>query len=205
MSLTANVREHMREVVPAVTHVDGTARLQTVRKADNEKYYRLIQLFEERTSVPLVLNTSFNVAGEPIVESPTDALRTFLQSPIDGLVIDNSFVRKRAVINGLEEVWSVHISASIIEIEQRLMYGGLESEVYVSLLDRKVQLLSEFELELVRYLWEEDPEDEDEITVAECRQLMSMEEVPSDDCDRALLSLHRQRIIHFRDVNGDVP
>lgn len=81
--------------VPGVTHVDGTARIQTVRRADNPDYYRAIQAFGELTGVPLVLNTSLNVKGEPIVETPQDAVRTLLESKLDYLVLPHLVLSRR--------------------------------------------------------------------------------------------------------------
>ncbi|MFD5823965.1 carbamoyltransferase C-terminal domain-containing protein [Lentzea sp. NPDC060358] len=81
--------------VPAVTHVDGTARLQTVRREDNPAYYDLIRAFEDRTGVPMVLNTSLNTKGEPIVETPRDAVRTLLDAGLDHLVLPHMIVRRR--------------------------------------------------------------------------------------------------------------
>ena len=69
--------------IPSVIHVDGSCRIQTVRKEQNEHYYNLISAFNDLTGVPLLLNTSFNLAGEPIVETPFDALKTFHNSDID--------------------------------------------------------------------------------------------------------------------------
>ena len=74
-------------VIPAVTHVDGSARVQTVERATNPLYYDLIAAFERRTGVPLLVNTSFNVRGEPIVCTPTDAYRCFMGTAMDYLVI----------------------------------------------------------------------------------------------------------------------
>jgi carbamoyltransferase len=84
-----------RNGIPAVTHVDGTARLQTVTAADNAPFHRLLQAFYERTGVPLILNTSFNVAGEPIVETPEDAIRSFLRTDLDCLVFRERLLYKR--------------------------------------------------------------------------------------------------------------
>jgi len=83
-----------RKKIPAVTHRDGTGRLQTVSDAQNTKFYKLICEFEVITGVPVVLNTSFNVKGEPIVCSPSDALRTFYTSGLDALIIENCLVSK---------------------------------------------------------------------------------------------------------------
>src|SRR5207244_3230819 len=78
MLLTKRVRPQWRDKVPAVVHVDGTARVQTVRLEHNERLYRLLEDFEAITGVPVLLNTSFNVKGEPIVETPEDAINCFL-------------------------------------------------------------------------------------------------------------------------------
>jgi carbamoyltransferase len=79
----------------AVTHVDGTARLHTVSRAVNPRYYGLISAFDELTGVPVVLNTSFNNDVEPIVDSTQDALTAFLTTELDYLVVGNYLVRRR--------------------------------------------------------------------------------------------------------------
>jgi carbamoyltransferase len=94
MILTANVRPEKRNVIPAVTHVDGSARPQTVERATNPLYYRLIEQFGERTGVPVIMNTSFNLRGEAIVNTPTDAIQTFVSSGLDALVIGSFLVEK---------------------------------------------------------------------------------------------------------------
>jgi len=94
MILTAQVRPEKRNVIPAVTHVDGSARPQTVEKEINPLYWRLIDEFEKRTGVPVIMNTSFNLRGEAIVNTPTDAIRTFFSSGMDALVIGGFLVEK---------------------------------------------------------------------------------------------------------------
>jgi carbamoyltransferase len=94
MILTAQVRPEKRNVIPSVTHVDGSARPQTVEKEINPLYWRLLDEFEKRTGVPVIMNTSFNLRGEAIVHTPTDALRTFFSSGMDALVIGNFLVEK---------------------------------------------------------------------------------------------------------------
>jgi carbamoyltransferase len=94
MILTAQVRPEKRSVIPAVTHVDGSARPQTVEKETNPLYWRLIDEFEKRSGVPVVMNTSFNLRGEAIVHTPTDAVRTFFSSGMDALVIGSFVVEK---------------------------------------------------------------------------------------------------------------
>ncbi len=85
----------LKNNIPAVTHVDCTARIQTVREEDNVNFYRLIHCFYDITGVPLLLNTSFNIKGEPIVETPQDAINSFLKSSIDFLVFKNRILSKK--------------------------------------------------------------------------------------------------------------
>jgi carbamoyltransferase len=94
MILTAQVRPEKRAVIPSVTHVDGSARPQTVEKDINPLYWRLIDEFGMRTGVPVIMNTSFNLRGEAIVHTPTDAIRTFFSSGMDALVIGSYLVEK---------------------------------------------------------------------------------------------------------------
>ena len=94
MILTAQVRPEKRSVIPSVTHVDGSARPQTVEREINPLYYRLIDEFGKITGVPVIMNTSFNLRGEAIVHTPTDALRTFFSSGMDALVIGGFLVEK---------------------------------------------------------------------------------------------------------------
>ncbi len=94
MILTAQVRPEKRSVIPSVTHVDGSARPQTVEREVNPLYYRLIDEFGALTGVPVIMNTSFNLRGEAIVHTPTDALRTFFSSGMDALVIGRYLVEK---------------------------------------------------------------------------------------------------------------
>ena len=83
-----------RSEIPAVTHVDYSARIQTVHKETNLKYYKLIKRFKEKTNCPVVVNTSFNVRGEPIVNTPTDAFNCFMGTELDKLVIGNCYLEK---------------------------------------------------------------------------------------------------------------
>jgi carbamoyltransferase len=94
MTSVADVIELGRERLPATTHVDNTARPQTVSRAHAPLYYRLIEAFGKRTGVPVLLNTSFNVMGEPIVEHPRHAVRCFFSCGMDALVIGNHVLRK---------------------------------------------------------------------------------------------------------------
>jgi len=84
-----------RSEIPAVTHVDYSARIQTVHKETNLKYYKLIKKFKEKTKCPVLVNTSFNVRGEPIVNSPIDAFNCFMGTNLDKLVIGNCYLDKK--------------------------------------------------------------------------------------------------------------
>jgi carbamoyltransferase len=114
MLLVADVVEHRRKVmtpdqqklfgieklnvprsdIPAVTHIDYSARIQTVHRETNPRYHALISLFRERTGCPVIVNTSFNVRGEPIVCTPEDAFRCFMGTQIEALAVGNCFLRK---------------------------------------------------------------------------------------------------------------
>ena len=84
-----------RSSIPAVTHVDYSARVQTVHKETNEKYYKLIKKFKEKTKIPVIVNTSFNIRGEPIVNTPGEAFNCFIGTELDNLVIGNCFLEKK--------------------------------------------------------------------------------------------------------------
>ena len=84
-----------RSQIPAVTHVDYSARIQTVNKSNNLKFYNLIEKFEEITNCPILINTSFNVRDEPIVNSILDAYRCFMSTDLDMLVIENCVLQKK--------------------------------------------------------------------------------------------------------------
>ena len=83
-----------RSEIPAVTHVDYSARIQTVTKKRNKRYYDLISKFKEKTGCPVIVNTSFNVRGEPIVCTPTDAFNCFMGTELDYLIIGNCILDK---------------------------------------------------------------------------------------------------------------
>ena len=83
-----------RSSIPAVTHVDYSARVQTVHRETNPRYHALIRRFKGRTGCPVIVNTSFNVRGEPIVCTPEDAFRCFMGTEIEMLAVGNCFLRK---------------------------------------------------------------------------------------------------------------
>lgn len=97
MVTSTKVRNQKREEIPAVTHVDDTTRPQVVRKSVNERYWRLIKTFGDRTGTPVLLNTSFNLSGDPIVCTPEDAIQTFYTSGLDALAIGDYLLIKESV------------------------------------------------------------------------------------------------------------
>ena len=94
MEKVYKIRKAKRDLIPAVVHVDGSGRLQTVAEKTNPRYYNLINEFKKITGVPVILNTSFNLSGEPIVCTPTDAVRTFFSCGLDVLIMGNYAVYK---------------------------------------------------------------------------------------------------------------
>lgn len=94
MLMACNVHKSKRNVIPAVTHIDGTARVQSVMYDVVPIFHNLIREFYDITKVPIILNTSFNIKGEPIVETPDDAIRCFLGTGLDCLVIDRFILVK---------------------------------------------------------------------------------------------------------------
>jgi carbamoyltransferase len=108
MLVAMNVRPHWRDKIPAIVHVDGTARIQTVREQDNPLLYRLLKEFDALTGVPVLLNTSFNVKGEPIVERPHDAVECFLTTGIDYLILHDLIMSKTRLHGVLTPVLRVY-------------------------------------------------------------------------------------------------
>ena len=114
MLIVANVKHHRRNIIsledqdlfgidqlkllrsdiPAVTHVDYSARIQTVHRDTNPRFHKLLKVFKDRTGCPTLVNTSFNVRGEPIVCTPTDAYRCFMRTEMEYLVLQNFLLEK---------------------------------------------------------------------------------------------------------------
>lgn len=105
-------REDRKEQVPAVVHVDDTGRIQTLTKEANGQLYELVKKFYEKTGVPIILNTSFNVMGEPIVETPEDALLTFLSTGLDYCFLEGRIVEKRTAVlfETSETAWPIRMN-----------------------------------------------------------------------------------------------
>ena len=95
MLFSPQAKDVTKEIAAGIVHVDGTARLQTVNAEQNEKVHLLIRHFQDKTGVPIILNTSLNTKGEPIVETPEDTLKTFLNSPVNTLFMDDFRITKK--------------------------------------------------------------------------------------------------------------
>ena len=107
MLFVAPVKKGQEGLIPAVTHVDGTGRVQAVKRDTNPLYYKLIKSFYDLTGVPVVLNTSFNVKGEPIVNSPVDAMRCFYTTGLDFLIMGNFLLYKKPLSEDIRKRLSV--------------------------------------------------------------------------------------------------
>ena len=94
MNCTVDAKLSKKNKIPSVVHTDGTSRLQTVSKKLNPEFYKLLREFHKITGVPILINTSFNLKGQPIVDSPRDALMTFFGSGIDYLVLNSFLISK---------------------------------------------------------------------------------------------------------------
>ena len=94
MLMVYPIREKWRGRIPSVTHVDGSGRLQTIRRGQNQLYYDLIKEFGKLSGIPILINTSFNIRGEPIVCTPQDAYRCMMGTGIDYLVMDRFLISR---------------------------------------------------------------------------------------------------------------
>ncbi len=103
MLMVYPVKEKWRKVIPAVTHVNGSGRLQTIRRNQNQLYYTLIKEFGKLSGMPILINTSFNIRGEPIVCTPEDAYRCMMGTEIDFLVIDKFLIKRE---DNLKDIWN---------------------------------------------------------------------------------------------------
>lgn len=133
MSFTFAINPKRAKEIAAVAHVDNTARIQTLKREDNPRYYDLISAFEKLTGLPLLLNTSFNIDGEPIVETPQDALRAFLDSGLHLLVLEDFLVEKRPFPNKKELANLSPQAVDGILIESRSQISGEIDAVQISL------------------------------------------------------------------------
>ena len=91
------VRKSKQKVIPAITHVDGSGRLQIISEKQNSRYYNIVKKFGKKTGVYVLINTSFNLKGEPIVNSPENAFNTFKKSGLDILALERYIIRKEDI------------------------------------------------------------------------------------------------------------
>jgi len=114
MLIAKRVRPEWRDKIPAIVHVDGTARVQTVRQETNDVLYRLLKEFDAITGVPVLVNTSFNIKGQPIVETPADAMDCFLTTGIDCLILHDTLIEKNGLHRFLAPVVKVYSDVRMI-------------------------------------------------------------------------------------------
>jgi carbamoyltransferase len=123
MLVVPQIKKEFHELIPSVTHVDGTGRVQTVTATDNPYFHSLChQLVQERQGSPVLLNTSFNIAGQPIVETPAEAIATFLNTDIDYLAIENFWIGKR-------HVPVLNYTEHLAKVADSVLPGGLPTKV----------------------------------------------------------------------------
>eukprot|EP00172_Hildenbrandia_rubra_P004259 Plantae.Rhodophyta-Hildenbrandia_rubra.ctg8234.p1 GENE.Plantae.Rhodophyta-Hildenbrandia_rubra.ctg8234~~Plantae.Rhodophyta-Hildenbrandia_rubra.ctg8234.p1 ORF type:complete len:772 (-),score=140.71 Plantae.Rhodophyta-Hildenbrandia_rubra.ctg8234:1864-4179(-) len=159
MSLTS--RALYPDQIPAVVHFDGTSRFQSVSKEDNLDYYHLIKAFANITNIPMILNTSFNVAGDPIVESPYDALCTFVECPDIDLLAFRDVVVKRSNIpltweDGMDLRLMLNPSIIRSEMIQNMKGDILRISLNGNGKGESMELQDEFELELLHFISEQN-------------------------------------------------
>lgn len=122
-------KEERRDKVPAVVHVDGTGRIQTVTEEANGRFYDLVKKFNEKTGVPIVLNTSFNIMGMPIIETPQDALLCLLSTGIDYCVLEDLIVKKReSILLGFDLEPAHQLSVAEAQKEKRNKMPGMQTK-----------------------------------------------------------------------------
>ncbi len=119
-----------KSVIPAVTHVDYSARIQSVDQELNKGFYHIIKEFENLTSCPLVINTSFNVRGEPIVNSPFDAFRCFVNTNMDILIMESFTLNKRDLIDYQIENWKIKKDIKKIELDRSIFFEKKLKEIF---------------------------------------------------------------------------
>jgi carbamoyltransferase len=127
-----------RSLIPAVTHVDNSSRIQTVSKVTNNKFWDLLNKFYEYTNCPVLVNTSFNIRGEPIVCTPEDSFKCFMGTELDVLVVGNAFLEKSKQLQSL----SIDSRRHMISIESKIINSPLILFVLLTFLSIAYFLIS---------------------------------------------------------------
>ncbi|MCH2100934.1 MAG: carbamoyltransferase [Planctomycetes bacterium] len=190
MSLTVGADPDHAAHIPAVVHVDGSARIQTLDEEVNPLYRLLIEGFSEHTGIPMVLNTSFNVKGEPIVETPSDALRHYLDSELDLVVLEGWSVRRRAFPEG--EALAAAVPQHLPSFTAEVVSNAEGDAVRVSLLAHGDNMeASQLELGILEAC-------AGKASVAALETEFAAEfEVPVEEFRASLARLYRWRLIWF--------
>lgn len=190
-------RDDKRDMVPAVVHIDGTGRVQTVTAEHNGAYYRLVRKFGERTGVPMLLNTSLNVMGEPIAETPHDALWCLLLTQLDACIFDSVVVRKKPGYESLEDLKPVLlVDAGSI---RRTSDGALVFKVATPWGPYAFGLGNEPYLAVLNFLLEGAVDGSETAAVIFERIRGRIGKLPETDLVRLFAQLRRWRLISFRD------
>jgi len=136
MSFVVDVRKHRQAELGAVTHIDGSARVQVIERASNERFYRLVQRFGELTGTPVLLNTSFNNNAEPIVQSVHDAVTCFLTTDLDFLVIEDFLIRRQPdCLRAIDELVPRFRPVTRLARRIRITAAGAREDVHEIYLD----------------------------------------------------------------------
>ena len=130
MIVASQVNKDKLKAIPSVTHVDGSSRVQTVRAEQNPGYYKLLKAFEKASGAPVLLNTSFNDNGEPIVETPEDALLSFLTTGLDFLILEDFLIERPKNISAVMAGLSESIKKNKAEVYQTLIKRFCNMERY---------------------------------------------------------------------------
>lgn len=190
MSLTLPALPAARRKLRAVVHVDGSSRVQILRSQDNPLLDSLLLAFERRTGLPVLLNTSFNIAGEPIVETPQDAIRSLLESELDLLVLGDHFVRRRIAPTPAQLSRLFPHAVEGVLVEGRALADGRHAGSQISV-DGRVHEADEVEIACLSLADGKTRGD------SVLRALSKEWGISAADARRALLRLWRLRAIRF--------
>lgn len=191
-------RKEKRDLVPAVVHVDGTGRVQTVTRAANGTYYDLVRAFGERTSVPILINTSLNVMGEPIVETPEDALWCLLLTQLDACVFDSVVVTKKPGYQSLGELYPCFLLQQNA-VARPASGDGLLFRVSTPWGSHAIGLRERRTVAILEFLLGGAMDGNTKATEIFARIRGRLGDIPDTDLIRLFAQLRRWRLISFRE------